>query len=958
MDTDPQLPRPVTADKSNSPITTRLGNTLKRLIDRMASSTPSDENKTKTPPDDRDNHVDNNNTDNGDGPAMPSLSLDISRAAVVDKVHEHRCFRQPEVAQDIEVTDLPVFDSVTPYGVNGEVQSQLWSKEVTRLVVAVNGNEPPDFPSSADFAVDSRKAYELLATVSDIVFQALHVVIYDAECLLAEHSPSYCDHGTMERSRTSLYFLCNRDDDDDDEKSDYDPEVLRRHRADIFAFVDFCTAIFARILCGGTEKMSVAVGMVALLAKISTKLKVVSANLRDIAQTSIDNGTQYSQAEGLNDKRLRRGGLPPKPPAVGAGGDSSQTQQEEQQQQQRQDRFTSDPLTGRGGSTGLGSDPEQWNKFLRSKKDVLRQFYMGQCKLLRDGLLETFFHLVIRVRGNNKLISRSFTRYELCATVYETGFERFRTFVFQDQTGYFSGSGHSYNIRCASHAFHITNAIVMRIERKKTAEKTTEMDGGHSSNDMGSDNESIGTQITASYSREREEPKESESSQLTHLQQQQQQQQRHIPRIYLTLGSMNNVIAVLVPLLFTTPLLVHNVAIYLASTNTSVVQETEPVIVRPQYRVSAFFCLDTEEYREAQRQQREQQREHKARGTHRNSDPRSLSNSLIHRGGLLAGEKVAKIGRVGTFPFVTPGDNSGWLSFLGRGGAGGGDVRTSRAGPSGMAKGEGAVPAPVITNFDSSERIRKHRKQLDMAGDKMRAWVLEEKGVMVRCRLYVTTVMLVCTVLVVGGIAVGISVGDRIAGVDPFNITTYCWVLAAFVVLVAKSVRVHEWPWNDFLYDRVLCRSVSELSSVTSIHEQLILAYLLQTEKTSFLTTRGPFNAVFNRRSDDGFSIDRPLSMWAMLISGLLPVEVHSLYGRGLVCLDLRRGETFDAVPKSPELCVASLETNAKMRLVCERLQDQAVNPSTGTVRIRLERADMVRYKAVGFYGNDKAVFI
>lgn len=100
---------------------------------------------------------------------------------------------------------------------------------------------------------------------------------------------------------------------------------------------------------------------------------------------------------------------------------------------------------------------------------------------------------------------------------------------------------------------------------------------------------------------------------------------------------------------------------------------------------------------------------------------------------------------------------------------------------------------------------------------------------MLQCRLYVSAVMALCCVLVTGGIGLGVTVGDRITGVNPFNITTYCWILAAFVALVAKSVRVRvrEWPWNDFLHGQVRCASVSELSSVTRIREQMIIAYLL-----------------------------------------------------------------------------------------------------------------------------------
>ncbi|KAF5485649.1 hypothetical protein CGCF413_v013441 [Colletotrichum fructicola] len=104
--------------------------------------------------------------------------------------------------------------------------------------------------------------------------------------------------------------------------------------------------------------------------------------------------------------------------------------------------------------------------------------------------------------------------------------------------------------------------------------------------------------------------------------------------------------------------------------------------------------------------------------------------------------------------------------------------------------------------------------------------------------------MTACGILVVGGITAGLIVGERIPGVDPFNIATFAWVLAAFIILIAKSLSVREWPWRDFLRGQVPCRSVSELHTVTGIDEQRILKYLLasvlkHTETKSFGPSEG-----------------------------------------------------------------------------------------------------------------------
>jgi hypothetical protein len=86
------------------------------------------------------------------------------------------------------------------------------------------------------------------------------------------------------------------------------------------------------------------------------------------------------------------------------------------------------------------------------------------------------------------------------------------------------------------------------------------------------------------------------------------------------------------------------------------------------------------------------------------------------------------------------------------------------------------------------------------------------------------------------------------------------------VILVAKSIRVNDWPWRDFLSGEVPCRSVSELHSVTGTKEQDILGYLLSRESSNILITQGPYNKAFVRRGINGFGIDvkleQDLGIW------------------------------------------------------------------------------------------------
>lgn len=172
-------------------------------------------------------------------------------------------------------------------------------------------------------------------------------------------------------------------------------------------------------------------------------------------------------------------------------------------------------------------------------------------------------------------------------------------------------------------------------------------------------------------------------------------------------------------------------------------------------------------------------------------------------------------------------------------------------------------------------------------------WTIDDTCIVVKCRKYVYIIGAIAFMLVTGGLAIGLSVEQRIRGVDPFNITSFAWILAAFVIVIAKSIRVENWPWRDFLLCRVVCRSISELHSVdTKINDQDVIAFLLYNEASIRLWTRGPYNKPFRRRSGDGFSIDVKPELRTLFLGGYIIIKVLSEKGTALICsplLDVER---------------------------------------------------------------------
>jgi hypothetical protein len=185
---------------------------------------------------------------------------------------------------------------------------------------------------------------------------------------------------------------------------------------------------------------------------------------------------------------------------------------------------------------------------------------------------------------------------------------------------------------------------------------------------------------------------------------------------------------------------------------------------------------------------------------------------------------------------------------------------------------------------------QKHKQRLRAVDhDINNQWTIAENSVTVNCRGYVTIVLLTSGILVVSGLAIGFFVGESISGVDPFGITTFCWILAGFVTLVMKSIKVENWPWKDFMYSQVVRRGVNELAANTKFSPQEIITFLLHSEQSHVLYAAGPYNVLFSRQSQNRFAIDVKIDLDTIMRSGFVVVKVSSDTGGALICVDVRR---------------------------------------------------------------------
>lgn len=220
--------------------------------------------------------------------------------------------------------------------------------------------------------------------------------------------------------------------------------IPRHSQEDFFNFFNYCTAVLARVLCTAVDGKSFAINVLASLAKISTKVKVVSTRLQGWAQISIDNGISDRKIPVPNqhDVRGRQGDNS----MIGVGlGD-----------------IDLDFEALLGSMQGLRGDlaPLEFS----SKKDLIKQMYFPQCAKYRTGVLPLLRFILLSLRGTNNLMRKSVTSYELCSMAHGTGFERFRTLVYQDHENNFLGTSDASMVNYARSSFELLDTTIRHVQ--------------------------------------------------------------------------------------------------------------------------------------------------------------------------------------------------------------------------------------------------------------------------------------------------------------------------------------------------------------------------------------------------------------------------------------------------------------------------------------------------------------
>lgn len=872
-----------------SPSRSRNGRRQNRNIAYMESPTPSDNSTLFR------NSVPPYHSDPSDDLPNHGDPLQIDEEELVKIACDYEAYSILELAPDVTVREgLRNLEDVTPYGISAEVQKELWRGEIKRLILTVTEpGLPISFKGTDQLNRKSKEAYEVLMHHAEQMLIALNITMLDTQGILSSHFPKLLEKELFKRSRERLEQFTEVDDDEEDVAIGED-ENTKGSKSRKYGLEGNRADYFELVNY-----------ITAVIAKFFCKAargrrwhKDMLAHLATLSTKlkAVSHRPKQSAIVSLEINPSRPPTQMPRAHNQVRGGEGDTDEDGEGNGGREGNAAHLRGLSEMFNAINLANKTDDVYSGPRTKQKAVQKFYWLEKMGIKYALYKILRYILAGLRGSNRLTATSKTSYEMCALVYDTYFQELPTLVYTDVDGDYLGTSKPESLSVAHAAFEVLNLTMANLE----AIHERKIQPPQASSDEG--NVIAGTSISWYYSAANETDQTKGPTPVSDP-----LAKNNPPRKKIDLRSMSEIIMVRLPLTLASPLIVA-VTTDLIEVYAHDGSHAEAINLSHSTKFNAFFSLSTDE--------------HRRNWTKRKHLPvTQLSRAFLAEDAqpLRKSGEIARTKQPTTYlPTTEPGP---WKE----------KPKTSK----------------------EQEITCKHQQELTFATKGMKEWVLEENGVRVYCKRYVWIVLTIAAALVLGGIAAGITIRNRLTGVDPFNITTFCWIVAGFVILVAKSVRVAYWPWRDFLRCQVLCRSVSELRSVTRIDDQLILARLLHDESISRLRTRGPYNCVFSRKteSDDGFSIDRPLSIRTMLLSGLIMIQVQSAHqGEFLACLDLRKGTEYKFIDSNNVL--EEEEHIISEKLTAKDLQISGVN------HIPLTSGTSKRWnKVIGIYGQGECYF-
>ena len=697
---------------------------------------------------------------------------------IIEKLKTNRTFK---VGLDFDVTGLPVFADLTPYGISEEKQLELFSLEIHRLVNVVNSAEPLELEGEAEwFGQADKDGYARLDKLARQMKLAMAICVHDLELQMLEHHPADSHPDNFRQAREDLLQEFGPDSPKDPVAA-WSGMRLTDHNDEAFhAVVNYLTGTITQVLLRTMHGDFWDSNCIISMAKCAAKIKVMAMDLVNATETCLAGKREWTT-------RMKRiTDLEPNPPAA-----------EEK-------------------TTAVGNQLQCLARciVIRGRRyfEVTHAFGHGILVLLLTATEDV---------GSNLGAALPPDVFESSSIVYDTGFRGHRSLICQERNGGIGASSNRDEVHCASFSFEVClNAFESLAQRlPATASKA----GG------------VGGPTTLLYWKwtemrsELDEP----AHELDIFKGDPRTGQRD-------LSLMSDVITAFVPFLMTCGRFSRQLA-SMTKFVISISDHGDPLSMCIETRFLASFMIQTSEHKSF-----------KKRNVAKDREVTSVSESTLAEGRALAEGPMSSTRR-----------------------------------------------SPGLPDNRLRRKLLEKNKEISHGLEIMNRWTIDSSSIIIQSRRYCWGTLACCAALVFGGLAIGFTVNQRIRGVDPFNISVFCWALAGFMIIFMKSLRVENWPWRDFFKGRVVCRSVSEVTAVSGIDAHLFLSILLRLEVFIQLEKHGPFRGVFVRKADnppDGFSIDVPFTTESLTDGGYFFIKVRGTNGPALVGIQSPIGMAYQVV--------------------------------------------------------------
>lgn len=254
---------------------------------------------------------------------------------------------------------------------------------------------------------------------------------------------------------------------------------------------------------------------------------------------------------------------------------------------------------------------------------------------------------------------------------------------------------------------------------------------------------------------------------------------------------------------------------------------------------------------------------------------------------------------------------------------------------------------------------RQAARQLD---EKIRRqWEVHQDCIKCSCVTYVLTVLAIVLIVIAGATAFGYLARDRIDSylVEPVSMFLISWGVSGTIIVASKTMKADLWPWADYFRFKLPCKSVTQLSSASGIHPQVILNYLLHNEESTILWTIAPFNGQFRKNTSGiGFSIDVKQSVRSLILSGLVLVKVATMEGPVLMCLRIPRETHFVGLLPSSRAPGRTESKHDEKQMMCfdipqlNRDQWHREAEIRGSLDLKIQRKRLDWFRILGVFNN------